>query len=236
MQWWILWLNKSAPPSYFSWEENLNQFTLLKVIKNHLKQNPSVRSKILKLLLLFIDNKPSEQQHDCLVNSFINSQRAQMPPQKHMRTDCEAKIFVYPILPCSCHTELDAPVPVFQRAVCVHKLGNINDGANKKWSQHSAPSSSSGKDTKMLWSCLPWYWALSHLFVCSLSTGEVLLLPSRVLLARMAPAACWAEQGWAAQGVGEQWGKTAKNHNLPQQRAERGFCLCTQGKYGFHVS
>lgn len=39
-----------------------------------------------------------------------------MPPHKYVRTDCEAKMSVYPVLPCSCHTELDAPMPIFQRA------------------------------------------------------------------------------------------------------------------------
>lgn len=67
-----------------------------------------------------------------------------------MRTDCEAKISVYPVLPHSCHTEPDAPMSVFQRAVCVHKLENIKDQTNKKWSQHSAPSSSSEEDAMML--------------------------------------------------------------------------------------
>lgn len=64
-----------------------------------------------------------------------------MPPGKYMGTDCEAKISLYPILPYSCRTEPDAPMPIFQRALCVCKLENIKGGTNKKQSQHSALSS-----------------------------------------------------------------------------------------------
>lgn len=88
-------------------------------------------------------------------------------------------------------------MPIFQRALCVHKLENIKDWTNKTWSQHSAPSTSSERDAMMInydhicpnIGLFPISLSGHHLALVSL-----LLLPGRVLLAWIAPSACWAER------------------------------------------